>query len=145
MEALDNNISCKAKAKIKAKIITASDINQGIRLTKAAIKDELVYQLSSKTKISWTTLEITQKYLERAGFVLYRINVWNPITPPVFEINTSDLTRSLRAELEQLQNTDPEGFERVVTEAVQTLLEGINSRYYHTAGLPYKVSWRFEP
>src|SRR6476660_9690243 len=44
-------------------------------LSRAALKDELVYQLSSATKINWKTLEIIDKYHERAKSVLYRINV----------------------------------------------------------------------
>jgi hypothetical protein len=128
--------------------------------TKAALRDELVYQLSSKTvidwdklvnqlrfeiKTDWDLLQTTQKYHERAEFVLYRINTWNAATSPVFVINTSDLTQSIRTELDQLQNIDPQGFDRVVTEAIQILFDGINSRYYHITGLSYKVTWRFEP
>jgi hypothetical protein len=127
--------------------------------TKAALKDELVFELSSKTAIDWDKLEsqlrfdiqidwdilqTTQKYYEQAEFVLYRINTWDPSTPPVFVINTSDLTQSLTTELEELKNIDPMGFDKIVTEAVQTIMEGINRRYYHIAALPYKVTWRFE-
>ncbi len=96
--------------------IYISNGNDNLR-SKAALKDELVYQLSSKTeidwnrllnelrfeiKIDWDALETHQKYHERAEFVLYRINTWNPAKPPVFVINTADLTSSLRSELEQL-------------------------------------------
>lgn len=125
----------------KAKATSKTNKN---RLSVGAIKDEIIYQLSSKCIINWKTLEITHKYFRRAEFVLYRINLWNPAAPPVFIINTSDLTPQLYAELEQLKVSSPRQFDKVVTEAVQTLLEGINKRYYHTAGLPYKVTWRFE-
>ena len=133
--------------------------NDNLR-SRAALKDELVYQLSSKIaidwnrllnqlrfeiEIDWDALETHQKYQERAEFVLYRINTWNPAKPPVFVINTTDLTSSLRSELEQLKNIDPKGFDKLITEAIQTIFEGINARYYHTAGLSYKVAWRFEP
>jgi hypothetical protein len=122
-------------------------------LTTAAIKDELIYQLSSKVtievKIDIDTraayLDIKQKYYELAEFVLYRINLYNPKMPPVFIINTSDLTQLLRNELEQLKKSDPRGFDKLVTEAVQSIMEGINGRYYHIAGLAYKVTWRFDP
>src|SRR5689334_22071999 len=80
-------------------------------LTTAAIKDELTYQLSSKvtikvnvdksTKVAY--LQISQKYYERAEFVLYRINIWNPSKPPLFIINISDLTKSMQYELDQLK------------------------------------------
>lgn len=128
--------------------------------SKGALKDALVYQLSSKTEIDWekllsqrkfeieidwNALQTSQKYYQRAEDVFYHINRGNPATPTVFVINTSDLTQSLRTELEQLQDIDPRGFDKVVTEAIQTLFEGINARYYHVAGLPYKVTWRFDP
>ena len=123
------------------------------RLTHAAIKDELVYQLSSKCPYEVVKndngvasyIHFRPKYHEQAEFILYRINTWNSKTPPVFVINTSDLTTPLYAELERLKSTSPRQFDKVVTGAVQTLLEGINKRYYHIAGLPYKVTWKFEP
>src|SRR6185437_437363 len=40
-----------------------------------ALKDELVYQLSSRIRMNWHTLEISHKYHERAKSVLYRINL----------------------------------------------------------------------
>jgi len=121
-------------------------------LSRGALKDELTYQLSSATKIDFRTFEIIDKYHERAKSVLYRINLYNlpainkatADSKVIFVINTSDITKALYHELEQLQETDPKGFDEVVTEAVQTILEGINKRYYHTAGLPYKVTWRFK-
>jgi hypothetical protein len=112
------------------------------------IKEELIYQLSSASLVEidkeTNVIHITHKYYDLAEFVLYRINLWNPATPPVFTINTSDLTPSLYTELEQLKVSSPHQFDKVVTEAVQTLLEGINKRYYHIAGLLYKVTWRLE-
>jgi hypothetical protein len=127
---------------IKAKAISTTKKNS---LSAGAIKDELIYQLSSKCIINWKTLEFTHKYIERAEFVLYRINLWNQATPPVLVINTSDLTPSLRSELEHLKSSSPRQFDKIVTESIQTLFDGINERYYHVAGLPYKVSWRFDP
>jgi hypothetical protein len=122
--------------------------------TTAAVKDELTYQLSSAAKYNikqdkdtgaWYIEDhLTCKYHDRAEFVLARINIWNASRPPVFVIDTSDLSLRLRNELDILKETSPIQFERIVTEAVQTLMEGINQRYYHIAGLPYKVTWRFE-
>ena len=132
---LPSEVHTKAKATSKTKKNS---------LSVGAIRDELIYQLSAKCIINWKTLEITQKYFKRAEFVLNRINLWNPTTPPVFIINTSDFTPSLYTELEQLKVSSPHQFDKVVTETVQTLLEGINNRYYHIAGLPYKVTWRLE-
>jgi hypothetical protein len=131
-----------------------SDIRGPVqRLTMAAIKDELIYQLSSKVKINVHTdkftglayMEINQEYYRRAENVLYRMNIQKPSTPPVFIINTSHLTRFLLYELEQLKECSLEQFDRTVTEAVQFLMEGINDRYYHISGVAYKVSWRFDP
>jgi hypothetical protein len=122
--------------------------------TTAAVKDELTYQLSSVAKYNlkqdkdtgvWYLEDhLTCKYYERAEFVLARINIWDPSRPPVFIINTSDLSLRLRNELDILKETSPKQFDKLVTEAVQTLMEGINQRYYHVAGLSYKVTWRLE-
>lgn len=139
-----NQKTMLAKAKSKSGVVYSS---------RAALKDDLVFQLSSLRKTNWNTFETSYKYHERAKSVLYRINLYDlsaiDITADdskgIFVINTSDLLPSLREELEQLKGSSPRAFDEVVTEAVQTLLEGINKRYYHVAGLPYKVSWRFEP
>jgi hypothetical protein len=39
--------------------------------SRAALKDELVYQLSSRIRMNWHTMEISHKYHERAKSVLY--------------------------------------------------------------------------
>jgi hypothetical protein len=123
--------------------------------TTAAVKDELTYQLSSAAKYNikqdkdtgaWYIEDhLTCKYYEHAEFVLTRINIWHHSRPPVFVINTSDLSLRLRNELNILKESSPKEFDKLVTEAVQTLMEDINQRYYHIADLPYKVTWRFEP
>jgi hypothetical protein len=137
---LDGTLSSRVQIAATATSKTKID-----SLSVGAIKDELIYQLSSKCVINWKTLEITQKYIKRAEFVLYRINLWDPATPPIFIINTSDLTLSLCSELKHLKGSSPRQFDKIVTEVIQTIFEGINKRYYHVAGLPYKVSWRFDP
>jgi|SRR5215831_6686871 len=115
----------------------------------AAIIDELTYQLSSACSFTIDEnsnhIRITRKYYDRAEFVLYRINIWDPSTPPVFIINCSDLTKALQNELERLKESEPRLFDRVVTDAIQSLMEGINERYYHVSGVAYKISWRFDP
>jgi hypothetical protein len=123
--------------------------------TTAAVKDELTYQLSLVAKYNLKQDKVTgawyiedhliHKYHDRAEFVLARINIWNTSRPPVFVINASDLSVRLQNELEILKETSPIQLERIVTDAAQTLMEGINQRYYHIACLPYKVTWRFEP
>ena len=117
--------------------------------TTAAIFDELVYQLSSASSFTIDEntghIHITHKYYDRAEIVLYRINIWNPSTPPVFIINCSDISPVLQKELEQLKRSDPRLFDRVVTDTIQALMEGINERYYHVSGVAYKISWRFDP
>ena len=106
--------------------------------TTAAIFDELVYQLSSASSFTIDEntghIHITHKYYDIAEIVLYRINIWNPSTRPV-----------LQKELEQLKRSDPRLFDRVVTDTIQALMEGINERYYHVSGVAYKISWRFDP
>jgi hypothetical protein len=132
-----------AKARSKSRL---GDLSRG------RIKDELTYQLSSAVKMDLKTFQIKDKYHERAKSVLYRINaddlsaidIATAKSKGIFEINVSDILPSLYYELEILKESDPRGFDELVTEAIQTLLEGINKRYYHIAGLPYKVTWRFE-
>ena len=63
----------------------------------------------------------------------------------IFVINTSDLSPTLCNELEQLKRLDPRGFDELVTESIQSLMEGVNKRYYHVSGVAYKISWRFDP
>ena len=116
-----------AKAKSKSRLVYSS---------RSALKDELVYQLSSRVEINWNTLETSHKYHERAKSVLYRINLYRlsaidvnaKQSKGIFVINTSDLSPALCDELERLKRSDPKGFDELVTEAVQTLLEGINER-----------------
>ena len=132
-----------AKAKSKSGLVYSS---------RSALKDQLVYELSSAVKMNWDSLEPSNKYQERAKSVLYRINIYDLTaidvdadeSKGIFVINTSDLSPTLREEIEQLKESDPKAFDEVVTEAIQTILEGINKRYYHIAGLPYKVTWRLE-
>ncbi len=124
-----------------------------VYLSRSALKDELTYQLSSTVKMNLKTFEIIDKYHEQAKSVLYRINLYDfsaieiasAKSKGVFIINTSDISLALYHELLRLKNSDPKGFDELVTEAIQTILEGINKRYYHIAGLPYEVPWRFEP
>ena len=116
----------------------------------AAITDDLTYHLSSTYGLSINDntgqIHITHKYYDRAEFVLYRINIWDPSAPPpIFVINCSDIPPALQKELEQLKESDPRLFDRVVTDAIQSLMEGINDRYYHVSGVAYKISWRFDP
>ena len=50
--------------------------------------------------------------------------------------------QQLQNELEPLKNSDPRLFDKTVTEAIQSLMEGVNQR--HVSGTAFKVSWRFE-
>jgi hypothetical protein len=115
--------------------------------TTRAIKDELTFQLSSvcSLKIDEKThlFHIVHKYYDRADFVLYRINIYRP--PPVFIINLSDITPKLQSELDEVYKSSPKTFDRVVTNAIQCILESVNKRYYHVSNIAYKVCLRFEP
>ena len=73
------------------------------------------------------------------------MNTFDPNRPPVYVINTSDITKPLQVELDHLKEIDPHGFDSLVREAIETLFEGINARYYHVSGLHGKVQWRFDP
>lgn len=112
--------------------------------TTSAIIDELISQLSSASVFiideDTGTIRIKHKYYDQAEFCLYRINIWK--ISPVFVINCSDLSKQLQNELEQLKNSDPRLFDKTVTEAIQSLMEGVNQR--HVSGTAFKVSWRFE-
>jgi hypothetical protein len=142
-QRINSRTTISAKAKSKFDLIYSS---------RSALKDELVYQLSSCIKINWNTLETFYKYHDRAKSVLYRINLYDlsvidiraDQSKGIFIINISDLLPTLRNQLEQLRRSDLRGFDELVTEAIQTLLEGIDQRYYHVAGLAYKVTWRFD-
>jgi hypothetical protein len=122
-------------------------------LSRGALKDELTYQLASASKMDLKTFEIKDKYHEQAKSVLYRINLYNlsainkatADSKAIFVINTSDITKTLYHELEQLQETDPKGFDELVTESIQSLMKGINERYYHVSDVAYRVTWRFDP
>ena len=85
---------------------------------------------------------IDHKYYAQAEYVLYRVSIWKP--SPVFVINCSDLKKQLLNELEQLKHCDPRLFDKTVTEAIQSLMESVNQRYYHVSGAAFKVLWRFE-
>jgi hypothetical protein len=111
-------------------------------------KDELTFQLSSANEFTIdknnSHIHITHKYYDRAEFVLYRINTWNPSNPPVFIINCADLSQVLQNELKQLKESNIGLFDRVVTDAIQSLMEAINQRYYHISNIAYKITWRFD-
>lgn len=117
--------------------------------TVAATKDELTFQLSSVQSFTinedTSHINITHKYYDRAEFVLYHINTWDPSNPPVFIINCADLSQVLQNEQEQLKESNFGLFDRVVTDAIQSLMEAINHRYYHINNIAYKITWRFEP
>ena len=113
--------------------------------TMAAIEDELLFELSSALTYTidkdTSTIYIRNKYYEQAEFNLYRMNTWDP--PPEFVINRSDLTPKLLSELGNLYKSYPKKFERIVTNAVQVILETINHRYFHVGNIAAKVRWSF--
>ncbi len=114
--------------------------------TVAATKDELTFQLSTVRSFTINentkAIHITHKYNEQAEFVLYHINIYNP--RPEFIINCSDLTSRLLSELKRLRRSSHRTFDKIVTEAVEAILEGVNERYYHLSGIAGKIRWRFD-
>ncbi|MGB0028837.1 MAG: hypothetical protein WBP64_18575, partial [Nitrososphaeraceae archaeon] len=114
-------------------------------LSNAALRDKLVHELGSVVthEIKDGSIVIRRKYFITAEHVLYRLNIWS--SKPLFIINTSNLSQSLRAELEQLKITDPIRFDKTITEAIESLMTGLNERYYLVSNIAYKVKWRFDP
>ena len=150
----DDNAVSERKVSSRRTVSAKAKSKSGlVYLSRSALKDELTYQLSSTVKMNLKTFEIIDKYHEQAKSVLYRINLYDfsaieiasAKSKGVFIINTSDITLTLYHELLRLKNSDPKGFDELVTESIQTILEGVSKRYYHIAGLSYKVPWRFEP
>ena len=117
------------------------------RLTLAALKDELIFHLCSINSYCIDeksgVIRISHKYYDQAESIIYRINVWKP--PPVFVINESDLIPKLKEELYDLSQSSPETLNRLVTQVVGEILEIVNPRYYHVAGVGANIRWRFEP
>jgi len=111
--------------------------------TIAKIVDELVcemgcsnlYTIDKKTK----HICITRKYYDQAKWVLYRINVFDPI--PEFVIDISDLSRRMKCELHSFC-TDPIELKRIITEAISRILEAVDPKYYHVSGVHGKFRWR---
>jgi hypothetical protein len=107
-----NRTTISAKAKSISGLVYSS---------RSALKDELVYQLSSTVKMNLKTFEIISKYHEQAKSVLYRINLYDfsaidiaaDKSKGIFVINTSDLSPTLCNELEQLKGSDPKAFDEV--------------------------------
>lgn len=115
-------------------------------MSNAALRDKLVHELGSVTTyeiLKDGSIVIRREYFITAEHVLYRLNIWS--SKPLFIINTSDLSQSLRAELEQLKITDPIRFDKTITEAIESLMTGLNERYYLVSNIAYKVKWRFDP
>jgi hypothetical protein len=115
-------------------------------LSNAALRDKLVHELGSVATYEIMkdgSIVIRRKYFITAEHVLYRLNIWS--SKPLFIINTSDLSQSLRGELEQLKITDPIRFDKTITEAIESLMTGLNERYYLVSNIAYKVKWRFDP
>lgn len=115
--------------------------------TIAALEDELTFELSSVTTFTidkYTgTIHISHKYYEQAESNLSRMNIWKP--QPEFIINRSDLTPRVQFELTDLYKSNPKKFEKIVTNAVQVILEAINHRYFHLYNIASKVKWSFVP
>jgi len=107
-----------------------SDLGRPV-LSNAALRDKLVHELGSVATheiMKDGSIVIKRKYFEAAEYVLYRLNIWS--STPLFIINTFDLSPSLRVELQQLRNTDPVRFDKTITEAIESLMTGLNERYY---------------
>ena len=108
--------------------------------------DELVYHLCSINscivdKFS-KQIVISHKYLDRAEWIIYRINLWKPV--PKFTINRSDLTNVLKQKIADSCH-GPTDLDETMTRTVRRILEAVNPRYFHLSGIYGKVRWGLEP
>jgi hypothetical protein len=132
----------------KTKETTSNPYDQ---YTNNALKDVILYQISSKKKRStdsnrlrnsyWTvgsddTLEWTN--LKYAYLYLHRFFLFKPRRS--FELHKSDLTPPL---IERLERLDIRELNAILMNVVRRLLEAVDSYYYHVSGIHGKVSWRF--
>ncbi|MGH9977080.1 MAG: hypothetical protein ACRD8Z_14770 [Nitrososphaeraceae archaeon] len=137
-----------AKVENKTEEITLNPYDQ---YTNNALKDVILYQISSKKKRKtdgdrprnsyWTvggddTLEwINLKY---AYLYLHRFFLIKPRKP--FDLHKSDLTSPL---IERLEPLDFRELNAIMINVVRRILEAVDSYYYHISGIHDKVSWRF--
>lgn len=112
--------------------------------TLAALEDELVKTISSHNIIHIEEdddgneyIRIMHDYLEQAEWLLYRINVYQPILE--FIIFEDDIPKRL---VKALERQGKKGMYCIVTNAVRRVLESVNEEYFHTNGIYGKVKWR---
>jgi hypothetical protein len=115
--------------------------------TKERLTDELVFRVGSTTsfEINEVTKEIyvSHKYYDRAEWLIYRINRYKPI--PEFVFNLSDLTYRLKKEVMRLLVSAPATLNDVMTNTVRRIVEAVDPKYYHLAGIHGKIRWRIDP
>lgn len=122
--------------------ITDPVINKKRYYTIAALKDELIKQLSSMLETSGNTENNDEntiyKYHIYAKKLLYRINLAKPV--PIFEISIADLSQEI---VQELQELDQETLNEVVIDAISRLYESVNFDYFHTTEIRGKIKWGF--
>jgi hypothetical protein len=115
--------------------------------TKEGLIDELVFRVGSITsfEINEVTKEISisHKYYDRAEWLIYRINRYKPI--PEFVFNLSDLTYRSKREVTRLLVSAPATLNDVMTNTVRRIVEAVDPKYYHLAGIHGKIRWRIDP
>ena len=132
------------------KVITYEKGMQGVErlyynYTRAALEDEFLYLLSSKTECD-ITLENNKwfihpfhPYINQAEGWLYKMNINDPI--PEFVIWRKDIPVGLAKALQGLGEVT---MKRVITDAVRRLYESVDPIYYHKNGIYGKVRWGFD-
>ena len=101
-----------------------------IHSTPLPIEDEIVYSLYGATTLFLSDgnkiFPIRRKYVEQAKKILHHINVFRPV--PVFVINMSDISPTLKRELEKITQSE---IREVITGAVARILEDVDPRFSH--------------
>lgn len=113
--------------------------------TPAALEDEFLYLLSSKTECDVIIDENGEwyihpfyPYINQAESLIYKINLHDSIPP--FVIWQSDIPDGLVNKLTRLGRV---AMKRVITNAIRRLYESIDPTYYHTNGVHGKIKWKF--
>lgn len=115
-------------------------------LTPAALEDEFLYLLSSKTECDVIVDENGEwfihpfhPYINQAEGQLCKINISEPIQP--FVIWQDDIPLGLVNDLTRLGQVT---MKKIITNAIRRLFESVDPGYYHKNGIHGKIKWRFD-
>ena len=140
-------VVCRDEKHLRGPSLRMSEAHSKGLYTNAALEDELVKVLSSNCTAEVIEVKeihglhhriyFQQTYLEQAGALLYRTNLYEP--PPEFVICKQDIPERLAREL---QNLGKVVMKKVITGAVRRLYESVDPDYFHTNGVYGRARWR---